>query len=256
MLLISIAQDCDDDMNIERYQPGARRSRGVWSGCGCLGALGVGVVGLVLALLLIIPSAPGLLLQVVGFENAGRTDDVFQQAVSNPPPALQNMQAAPASMTVRLGTSGTRTLPATTGGYTVQTGSGQMHIRSDENGLLNLCREFSDICENSGEAVRNASFDLRPGGVVVNGDIYVPQLENWQRVGVVMTFSGQRVRVNGVDVNGQLFTAPQNALAERITAIEQEANRVLSQLQVESGGASYTLQAIYADEQSVTLVLD
>jgi hypothetical protein len=131
-----------------------------------------------------------------------------------------------------------------------------MQIRSDEISLLNLCREFTTICESGNDTVRNASFDLRPGGVVVNADLYVPQLNAWQRVGVVMTFSGRQVRVSGVDMNGQLYTAPPGEIGSRINDIEAEANRLLTQIQVSAGGSSYTLHEIYADEQTLTLLLD
>jgi hypothetical protein len=240
-------------MKINRLQP-QKRINTLALACGCLG--GMVVIGFALVavvLLLIVPTAvQDTALQSAGFEPLGDTDEVFN-STSQPPPQLETVEeAAPPEVVIQAGSYGEQTID-NTGTYDVQVGTinGQsaMQMTFNEQDLLNLCQQYSESCTATGERIRNVHFDLRPGGMVVYGDVYIAQVSLWQTVGVVMRFTADnRLAVNGVDINGQLYAAPPNEIGGTITEIETIANDVLQQLTVQAGMETYALQSIYSDD--------
>ena len=64
-----------------------------------------------------------------------------------------------------------------------------------------------------------------------------------------------RLAVNGVDINGQLYAAPPNEIGGTITEIETIANDVLQQLSVQAGMETYALQSIYSDDNSLVFTM-
>jgi hypothetical protein len=246
-------------MKIYRNQP-QKRINSLALACGCLGGIvviGFGVVTIVL--LLVVPTAiQDTALESAGFEPLGDTESVFN-STSQPPPVLETVAEAPPAVVIQAGSYGEQTVD-NTGTYDVQVGTvnGQstLQMTFNEQDLLSLCQQYSDSCSANGERIRNVRFDLRPGGMVVYGDVYIAQVSLWQTVGVVMRFTADnRLAVNGVDINGQLYAAPPNEIGGTITEIETIANEVLQQLTVQAGMETYAMQSIYSDDNVLVFTM-
>ncbi len=247
-------------MRVERYNYGRRR---MGCGCGCLSLVAVSGAMLCLGLYMFssvwIPAA----LDLIGVQQVGRTDDQFDP---EPPPTVevQNPQPPPSQVTVDLGPLGTQSLD--TRDFTVITGSSGEGARVatvavTEAGMLDFCRRQSDICRDGNQQVRDISFDLRPGGAIINLEVNTGAF--WQRIGVVLRLdeSQRRFRVVGVDVDGYLYeydTLPfglNDVVGQAIADIEREGNNALTQMALESGGDPYTLESVRIDHDALTLVM-
>lgn len=252
-------------MRIQRYN--ARRRNRFLAGFGCVGAAIVVIGTLIATALIFIPLLPQIALQSAGFEPIGDTDTLFDAEANSAPteerPVLAVVATAvPPQVVISAGTYGDRALDTNNPAYDVQVGneagSDQQILETtiSEAGLLSLCQQYTVYCTPNGNEVRNMTFDLRPGGVIVQGEFFVPDVNIWQSAGVVMQLTDtNRLQVTGVDVNGQLFAAPPNELGALIDEAEAIANQVLTQLTVEAGGIIYRLDDVFVDDTAITLIL-
>lgn len=245
-------------MKIYRNSP-KKRMNTLALACGCLvGMLVMGFALVAVVLLMLLPALPDTVLQSAGFEPLGDTDAVFD-STSQPPPVLETVEEVPPAVVIQAGSYGEQTVD-NAGTYDMQVGTinGQsaLQMMFNEQDLLNLCQQYSEACSANGERIRNVRFDLRPGGMVVYGDVYIAQVNLWQTVGVVMRFTADnRLAVSGVDINGQLYAAPPNDIGGTITEIESIANDVLQQLTVQAGLETYALSSIYSDDSVLVITM-
>jgi len=247
-------------MRVERYNYGRRRMG--WS-CGCLSLLAVSGAMLCLGLYMFSSVWIPVALDLIGVQQVGRTDDQFDP---EPPPTVevQNPQPPPSQVTVNLGPLGTQSLD--TRDFTVTTGSSGEGARVatvtfTEASMLDFCHRQSDLCRDGNQQVRDISFDLRPGGVIVNLEANTGAF--WQRIGVVLRLdeSQRRFRVVGVDLAGTTY-APSalpfglnDVVGQAIADIEREGNNALTQMALESGGDPYTLESVLIDHGALTIVM-
>ncbi len=246
------------------------RSSTICLGCGVAAVvLLVGIV--VIGGILVVVYLPRLSLQAAGFQPSGDTAAVFQSA---PPASMPEIVVIatlqPSEIVVSAGDLGDRALNVPPSA--VQIESGQMvasndgstpqidvlRVTVDENGMLDICRQYSPICTPTGDSrLRNVMFDLRPGGAVINGEFYIPQLSSWQAVGLVMRLTVQnRLQVMGVDVNGTLYNAPPGDMSQMVQEAETRANDLIQQLALQAGGARYTLRSLSIDDATLTMLLE
>lgn len=252
-------------MRIQRYS--AQRRHNLLAGCGCAGGIAVVVGTLIATAWVFIPLLPQIALQSSGFEPIGSTDSLFEpeaeRAPSEPRPVIAvPATAVPPQLVISAGQFGERALDTSNPAYAVQLGSEAgsdqplLEARITEQGLLDLCRQYSPYCTPDGDPARNLTFDLRPGGVIVRGEFRVPEVNIWQAAGVVMQLTqANRLEVVGVDMNGGLYAAPPNELGALVDEAEVLANQILAQLNVEAAGTTYRLDALYADDDALTLIL-
>ncbi len=239
-------------MKVSLNRPPYRRRPPRWllPTCGCLTVLGVGLVSALLIVVFLLPLVPQLALQGAGFRPLGQTDALFG-ATPLPAPTLSSVQSSPASIIVRAGEYGQQTIDASQIDVQVGEAAGipTLQITFTEADMQALCQGYSTLCTPSGSPLRNASFDFRPGGMVVNGEFFVEQVGLWQRVGIVLRVAdGTRLVFEGVDVSGQLFAVPPDELGGLVSEVEFTANDLLGQLSVQAGAASYTLRDLrFAD---------
>jgi hypothetical protein len=247
-----------------------RKRRGGTSCLGCGIAAGVVLIGLVvIGGFLILNYLPSLSLQAAGFQPEGDTASVFQAAPTITMPEIVVVATLqPSEIVISAGDLGERTLDVPSGAVQIESGqvasndgttaqTQALRVTVDENGMLDICRQYSPICTPAGDGrLRNVMFDLRPGGAVVNGEFYIPQISTWQSAGVVMRLNeSNRLEVMGVDVNGTLYSAPPGEMSEIVQEAETRANELLQQLVVQASGSSYTLQAISIDDATLTMLL-
>ena len=248
---------------------GPRKPR---SGMACLGCGAVSLILLMSLILvggfLVINYLPSLSLQAAGFQPEGDTASVFQAA---PPVILPDVVVIatipPSEIVVSAGDLGDRTLDVPAGAVQIEAGqvasasdgapTDVLRVTVDENGMLDICRQYSPICTPTGDSrMRNVMFDLRPGGAVVNGEFYIPQLSTWQPAGVVMRLTpANRLEVMGVDVGGNLYSAPPGEMSQLVQEAETRANDLLQQLALNAGGSRYVLQTVSIDEGTLTMLL-
>ncbi len=244
-------------MKVQSYRPARRRPpRWLLPTCGCMTLLGVGLGTAVLIGVFLLPLIPQLALQGAGFEPLGNTDAVFS-ATSAPAPTLASVQGVPPSIVVQAGEYGQQTIDTSQVDVQIGDSSGMttMQVAFSESDMRSICQQYSPLCTPSGSPVRNATFDFRSGGMVVNGEFYVEQVGIWQQVGVVLRASGNQFVFEGVDVNGQLFAVPPDDLGELVAEVESTANDLLRQLSVQAAGETFTLRELYLDDATLTMVL-
>ena len=253
-------------MQVKRGQ-GKRRN-----GVACLGCGAVTLILLMNLILvggfLLINYLPSFSLQAAGFQPAGDTNAVFQEAAPvTMPEVVVVATIPPAEIVVSAGDLGDRTLDVPAGAVQIESGqvanasdgavADVLRVSVDENGMLDICRQYSPICTPSGDSrMRNVMFDLRPGGAVVNGEFYIPQLGVWQAAGVVMRLmTDNRLEVMGVDVGGTLYSAPPGEMSQLVDEAETRANDLLQQLALNAGGSRYNLQTVSIDDGTLTMLL-
>lgn len=219
----------------------------------------VAVVGAVVVIALL----PQIGAQLVGLQAAGETERLFIEtrapAAPRPQEVIQNAQPAGQAQ-VNTGSAGTFTLD--TGAVPIQTGRSASGVAAaivslTEAEVNNLCRERSTICTGGNGQIRNATIDLKPGGAVIYGEFLVPQVGIWQSGGVVLTIDAQRsaLRVAGLDINGTLYSIPNDGLAAVLSDLESRANTLLRETVVSTNGQNYSIREIYADDSRLTVIL-
>jgi hypothetical protein len=246
-------------MKVQRYQPRKRFNLPIL-GCSLLtGAAAICIIISGIAASFALSALPRGVLTTAGFERIGDTDSVFDKS-SSPRPVLENTENAPLAIVVQVDGYGQQTISTSSTNYDVQIGTVDgipaMEVSFNEQDLFNLCQQYTDACSPSGSRFRNARFDLRPGGMIVRGDVHIVQVNIWQSVGIVMLLtSDNRFVVSGVDINGTLYAAPPNEFGDTITEVERTVNDILRQLTAQAGIETYTLEQIHIDDTLLTLIL-
>jgi len=248
-------------MQIERYRPGRSVSQKP-SRFSCLVLIIVIITVGVFLVLVLIPRLPGVALQVAGFQPVGEVDTVFESApTAIPTQSLENI-AAPNQITVDAGSLGTQQLDGNSTAYTIEIGaiadSGAaevMRVTLDEAGLLQLCNQYGDVCGTTHSLIRNARFDLRTGGAVINAELFTQQI-GWQAVGIVVQLNTtNQIEIAGMDIDGTLYALPEGQIGDTAVEIEQVANRALREATVQAQGSIFRLSEIIVDDSTVTLIL-
>jgi len=253
-------------MRLQRQQVkrGQGRSNGLM---GCV-TIFIALIGILLAGgLFLVPRLPQIALRAGGFESLGDTEQVVEQmaaesAVVAAAPAITGNQNVSSALIVDAGPLGRRSLTTNSPSVAIQIGQSAggtalMQASVNEDDLLDLCKQYSPYCQANGTPLRNATVDLRPGGLIIRGEFLVPTLNIWQRAGVVIRLrdGSNRVEVTGVDLDGQLFAAPPDGFGELVVEMEQTANQVLQQLTVQAEGQSFRLDNIFIDDATATMTL-
>jgi hypothetical protein len=255
-MLAEIREVC---MKVERYQPRKRNNLPVLA-CGMLtGLFIIAACGLIL-LVVVLPRLPDLAMHAAGFERAGDTGSIFDEPVADLPP-LTNSTNLSETLVIQAGSYGQQPIDPVRSNLDVQIGSSsdgtqEVRLTINETDLIGLCQQISTICTTAGDLVRNVSFDLRPGGVVLYGDFFIEAAGIFQRAGIVLRINEfNQFTIAGVDINGSLYTAPPNELGALISEAERTANDILRQFVLQAGMNTYSLRSLYADDNLLTLLL-
>lgn len=231
-------------MRVERYQ--ARPRRRSSSGCGCLLLTFSGLILAGIAFVFfIIPILPAVAMRVAGFQPiAVSLND------SNPkqPPVVQLPQSL-SQITINAGSLGQRTITQTAGTSlqigTSDTGTTVVQAIVTENGITDLCQQYTQVCSSTGSPLRNARVDLQNNHLIMSGDAYIDRIGAWQSLSVVMGVdTTNRVSIIGVDIGGTLFSVPDGDFASIVSQVEQTANQTLQNLSIQANGTSYGLYDI------------
>ncbi len=245
-------------MKIERYQPGRRQTSPELLACGCLGVGSIGIVLTAILAIILIPALPGMVLSNFGIEDMGDTNEILSEQIATVP-ALMDTQTV-GSVTLNTG-SYSQTLAGAGTGYNVIMGDTedmmqmQMQISFTEDGMLEQCRELTTICSSNSDTMRNASFDLRSGGLIINAEFELPTGQ-WQQAGLVVRFgTNNRIEIAGVDIAGRVYAPTNTDLASLVNEAETQANLFVNQLSARAGIDEFNLSTIVIDDNTLTLIL-
>ncbi len=247
-------------MSIRRYSAQRRSNSGGYLGCIVLFVFALIACGVVL--LILAPRLGGIAATVAGFQPSGDTSRAF---VSSPQIALEpvNNATSPQAVTLTLPDYGSRTLPVDPLLTTVAIGSDAAgaplaNVRVSEDGALALCRQYTPICANADPRLQNLSIDFRPGGAVIYGDVSLAEFGGvTQRAGAVLRIdpTGRQLQFVGIDLGGQLYSAPADALGIDIRQVEGLANDLLRRATMSADGQTFAPTQIVIDDSAATLVL-
>lgn len=245
-------------MKIERYQPRRQGTSPVLLGCGCLGLGGIGIVITAIVAMTIFPMLPSLVLSNFGLQEIGDTSEILNAPVPTIP-ALMDVQTV-GSVTLNTG-SYSQTLSGAGTGYSIVIGDTesemqrQMQVSFTEAGLLEQCQEISSICSTTGDRMRNASFDLRAGGLVINAEFEV-SAGIWQSAGLVVQLdSSNQINIVGVEIAGSVFAPTSTDLGNLVNEAETRGNLFLQQLSANAGIENFNLATVIIDDTTLTLIL-
>lgn len=242
-------------MRIQRVQ---RRSN-TFGWCGCLAFVAaVALVVGVAAVFILGPQIPGLALRLAGFRELGNAANVMTNRPAQPEITLTNPSVLPDS-SLYLGSLGEQMLSEI--GVSAAVGDSSIGraatVTLTEANLMDLCRRRSAICGGGNDQYRNARIDLRLGGAVIYGDVYIPDVGLWQSLGVVVQVdsSGRQVQVLGVEVGGTLYSLPAGTISQRVNEVTRQVNSALAQLSLGGAGGQYSLATIQVNENAMMIVL-
>ncbi|MDX2140231.1 MAG: hypothetical protein SF123_19250 [Chloroflexota bacterium] len=242
---------------IERYGRPRRQRMNPALACGAL--LLVAVVICAGTLLLFGGQLRDAALGVVGLQASGDTDRIFAEDTATDLQLSDVTQ--PERIQVRLGDGSSRTLPVDNALYPLQIGTAPdgaqvATTRITESAALALCRQYTPVCQNADPRIQNIAVDFRPGGMIVSGDVTLPEFGGvTQRIGAVLTINGVQLDFAGIDIGGTLYATAPGELGAQVEQLEQTANSILRGASMTIDGRSYTPSALLADEQALTLVL-
>lgn len=195
--------------------------------------------------LIVLPAIPTIGLRLAGFES------IQPNTIQTTPETIPVIQNAQTATTTTLSASGfgSQILPASSA-YTVQTGTAEdgstiAQITLSESGIGTLCTQYTDVCSESSNTLRNTTFDLATGTATISGEAYIASLNTWQPISALVSLTpNNRIRVEGVNINGALFAVPNNDIGQRIRDIETTTNQALAQLSLQADGGSFNLSDI------------
>lgn len=217
---------------------------------GCLIAVMLIVVVGIIGLVVLLPSLPGLVMGALGFRPVGQTAQVFLQPSA--PPRI-DFGAVSGSITLNTGPLGT--IPLENAQTATVDGRAATVVRVTETQLNVLCRARTVLCgETPTPPLYGASIDLRPGGAIIRGMVYVAPLGLYQEAGLAVRFGGTSVTISGVDFNGTLYSLPESGLGASVSDMQRRAEDALRGITAASGTRTLTLNGIYADDSTLTLV--
>ena len=248
-------------MNVERYRY-RQRARTPRLPCGCIAATGIiMLLTVAVGVFIIMPNFRSITLQLAGSQPSGDVASYIgspQEVVATP--VLTAMRQAD-DFVISAGSFGSVDVmnESTAGRYPVQIGlennSTVAMTRFDETSLLELCQTYSDVCTPAGANVRNARFDIEPGGAIVTTDVRIPETAIWQTVDIVVQLAGpKRVDVLGLDVDGVLYNVP-SSLKPSVDEAEGQINNLLNQISINANNDNYTLERIIAEDGALTAIL-
>ncbi len=253
-----------NDNRIRRYRRRPRRAQ--W---GCAGLIGGGFVLLFACVLLYVTGVvTPLALGVLGVDRVGDTDDLLAEAPASSAQITVVNPVVQAGASLDFGSYGQEYIQPGNQNVTVRTGADEggaavADVTFNEAGLLALCARRTPICRGEDLRFRDPAVDLRPGGAVLYLDVQAGPV--WQRVGLVLRLSAAAVDVIGVDVDGSTYdpaTLPplipaetRAQIQEAVREIERIGAAVVGDFRVMTGGATYDLQGVSINADTLELLL-
>ncbi|MCY4072988.1 MAG: hypothetical protein OXG60_16975 [Chloroflexi bacterium] len=204
--------------------------------------IAAGLVSLVLvAIVLLSPALPTILLRVTGFEPIRQTDaPVTEQAIAT----LANAAKGSPVTFITRDFGRFDLLPGTDLEVTVgddALGARVLQIVFRDTDMLKLCLQFTGFCEDHGSPIRRAKISAADGLITISGEAFLDLINVWQAIEIhVAVDKGDVLEIDSVSLGGLRYELPANALGNRIRHIEASIAQIVKQLQVESSGGVFS----------------
>lgn len=209
--------------------------------------IAAGLVSLVLvAMVLLSPALPTIVLRVIGFEPIRRSDaPVTEEAVAT----LANAaKASPVTFITedfgRLDLPPGTDLEVTVGHDTL--GARVLQIVFRDSDLLNLCLQFTDFCEDHGSPIRRATISTAGGLITISGEALLDLINVWAAIDIGVAIDRDDVlKIDSISLGGLPYELPANALGDGIRLIEARIAQIAKQLQVESSAGVFSFAGFH-----------
>ena len=193
--------------------------------------------------------SPSIGLRLAGFQPIEKN---INQSTPEPIPVINSAQST-SQVILSTGSWGQRTINSASA-YTIQIGTDENNrniaqITMTESGILSVCRQYTDFCTATGDQFRNVIVNLQNNSATISGEAFIPSLNTWQALSAIVSITIENeIVLDGVEVNGTLFSIPDGELGQQLRDIQSNANQVLSQLALQANDKTYKLSDITITE--------
>ena len=214
--------------------------------CGIV-LIAAGLVGIVsVAIALLSPALPNVVLRVAGIEPVRRTDaPVTEEAIAT---LAKAATGSPVTFITQV-FGRLDLLPGTDLEVTVgedALGARVLQIVFRDTDMLKLCIQFSEYCEDHGSPIRRAKISAADGFITIAGEAFLDVINVWQAIEIHVVVDRDGVlKIDSISLGGQRYKLPANALGNRIRNVEATLAQIANQLQVESGGDTFSFAGFY-----------
>ncbi len=204
--------------------------------------IAAGLASLVLvAVVLLRPALPAIVLRVIGFEPVRRIDaPVTEEAIAT----LAEAAHVSAVTFITQDFGPLDLLPGTDLEVTVgddALGARVLQIAFRDSDMLNLCLQFTGFCEEHGSPIRRAKINTADGLVTISGEAFLDVINVWQAIEIhVAVDRDDLLKIDSISLGDLRYKLPANALGKRIRHIEATLAQIVQQLQVESSGGVFS----------------
>ncbi len=204
--------------------------------------IAAGLASLVLvAVVLLSPALPAIVLRVAGFEPIRRSDGpVTEEEIATLAKAAKG-----SPVTFITGDFGRLDLPPGTDlEVTVgddASGARVLQIVFRDTDMLNLCLQFTGFCEDHGSPIRRAKISTADGLITISGEAFLDVINVWQAIDIHVAVDREDLlKIDSISLGDLRYKLPANALGKRIRHIEAALAHIVKQLQVESNGGLFS----------------
>ena len=199
------------------------------------------LVLVLMAVALLTPALPAIVMRVVGFEPVRRLDvPISKDAIAT----LANTVAG-SNVTFITQDFGRLDLPHSTD-LEITTGddaSGARILQVDfqETDMRELCLQLTEFCLDRGNPIRRATFSIADGFITISGEAFLDVLSTWQAIEIHLAVDeADLLSIDSISLGGVRYNLPANTLGNRIRDLQSTITRILKQLQVESNGGVFS----------------
>ncbi len=212
--------------------------------------IAAGLVSLVLvAVVLLSPALPTLVMRVIGFEPIRRSDaPVTEEAIAT---LAKAAKGSPVSFITedygRLDLLPSTDLEVTVGDDAL--GARVLQIAFRDRDMLKLCLQFTEFCEDHGNPIRRAKISVAGGFITISGQAFLDLINVWAAIEIHVAVDKDDVlKIDSISLGDLRYELPANALGNRIRHIEAGLAQILKQLQVESSGGLFSFAGFHLSD--------
>ena len=195
------------------------------------------LVLILLAVALLTPALPALVMRVVGFETLRGTN----APISNDAIATLANKVAGSYVTFVTQDFGRLDLPQTTNLEITAgddaSGARVLQVGFKETDMRELCLQLTEFCVDRGNPIRRATFSIAGGFITISAEAFIDVIGSWQAIDIHLAVDeADHLSIDSISLAGLRYKLPANTLGNRIREMQSTITRILKQLQAESSG--------------------
>ena len=195
------------------------------------------LVLILLAVALLTPALPALVMRIVGFETLRGTN----APISNHAIATLANKVAGSYVTFVTQDFGRLDLPQTTNLEITAgddaSGARVLQVGFKETDMRELCLQLTEFCVDRGNPIRRATFSIAGGFITISAEAFIDVIGSWQAIDIHLAVDeADHLSIDSISLAGLRYKLPANTLGNRIREMQSTITRILKQLQAESSG--------------------